>query len=234
MLLDGQRLQGDLPNHYRLHPQAEKAPAAQVTSTATTAVAKDVPWYSWGNVEANIGFWAPLVFMGLICIVLWRTMKLMPRTKPQQIKPDSESAIGWADVAGADEAKAELQEVVEFLREPERFAQARRQGPRRASCCTARPAPARRCSPRRSRRSRARSSSRSRPPRSSRCSPASARPASGACSPRRARRRRPSCSSTRSTPSVASAARTTTPSASRRSTSCSSRWTASARPATSS
>jgi cell division protease FtsH len=123
MLLDGQRLQGDLPNRYRLHPQADKPPAAKVTTTtATTAVAKDVPWYSWSNLEANIGFWAPLVFMGLICIVLWRTMKLMPRTKPQQLKPEAESAIGWADVAGADEAKAELQEVVEFLREPERFA----------------------------------------------------------------------------------------------------------------
>ena len=110
MLLDGQRLQGDLPNRYRLHPQADPAPAAKATTTsATTAVAQDVPWYSWSKIEANIGFWAPLVFMALICIVLWRTMKLMPRTKPQQLKPEAESAIGWADVAGADEAKAELQ-----------------------------------------------------------------------------------------------------------------------------
>src|SRR5687767_5956914 len=59
--------------------------------------------------------------MLIIVIVLWRTMKLMPRTKPQQIKPESKSSIGWAQVAGADEAKAELQEVVEFLRDPERF-----------------------------------------------------------------------------------------------------------------
>ena len=52
----------------------------------------------------------------------------MPRTKPQQIKPESKAAIGWDDVAGADEAKAELQEVVEFLRDPERFNEARREG----------------------------------------------------------------------------------------------------------
>ena len=48
-------------------------------------------------------------------------MKLMPRTKPQQIKPESKSSIGWDEIAGADEAKAELHEVVEFLRDPERF-----------------------------------------------------------------------------------------------------------------
>jgi cell division protease FtsH len=75
----------------------------------------------WQRVETNVLTWAPIVFMALICIVLWRTMKLMPRTKPQQLKPESKSSIGWPDVAGADEAKAELQEVVEFLRDPERF-----------------------------------------------------------------------------------------------------------------
>src|SRR5204862_5913555 len=41
--------------------------------------------------------------------------------KPQEIRAESKWAIGWDDVAGADEAKAELQEVVEFLRDPKRF-----------------------------------------------------------------------------------------------------------------
>ena len=75
----------------------------------------------WDHIESGILTWAPIIFMALICFVLWRTLKLMPRTKPQQIKPESKSSIGWDEVAGADEAKAELQEVVEFLREPERF-----------------------------------------------------------------------------------------------------------------
>src|ERR687895_802777 len=75
----------------------------------------------WTHLETYILTWAPILFMALICFVLWRTMKLMPRTKPQQIRPESKSSIGWGEVAGADEAKAELQEVVEFLREPERF-----------------------------------------------------------------------------------------------------------------
>ncbi len=69
--------------------------------------------------------WAPaftLVFMFLICFFLWRTLKLMPRTKPVQIKPDEKSSIGWDEIAGVDEAKDELREVVEFLRDPEHFA----------------------------------------------------------------------------------------------------------------
>ena len=63
-----------------------------------------------------------LLFMFLIVFFLWRTLKLMPKTKPQQIKPDTKSAIGWEDIAGVDEAKEELQEVVEFLRDPKHFA----------------------------------------------------------------------------------------------------------------
>src|ERR671933_1254286 len=76
---------------------------------------------AWYQVENWIVTWAPIIFMGLLVFFLWRTLKLMPRTRPQEIRPDSKSSIGWRDVAGADEAKAELQEVVDFLRDPKRF-----------------------------------------------------------------------------------------------------------------
>jgi cell division protease FtsH len=76
---------------------------------------------AWYQVESWIVTWAPIIFMGLLVFFIWRTLKLMPKTKPQEITPDSKSSIGWEDVAGADEAKAELQEVVEFLRDPARF-----------------------------------------------------------------------------------------------------------------
>jgi cell division protease FtsH len=62
-----------------------------------------------------------LLFMIIIASFLWRTIRLMPRTKPQQIKPDVKHAIGWNEIAGVDDAKEELREVVEFLRDPEAF-----------------------------------------------------------------------------------------------------------------
>ena len=52
---------------------------------------------------------------------MWRTLKVMPRIKPQQIKPSSNRSVTFADIAGVDEAKAELQEIVEFLRDPRAF-----------------------------------------------------------------------------------------------------------------
>jgi cell division protease FtsH len=76
---------------------------------------------AWFQIESWIITWVPIIFMGLLVFFIWRTVKLMPRTKPQQIEPDSSSSITWGEVAGADEAKAELAEVVEFLRDPQRF-----------------------------------------------------------------------------------------------------------------
>jgi cell division protease FtsH len=62
-----------------------------------------------------------MLFMGLIAWFIWRTFKLMPRTKPQEISPRSKSSITWDDIAGVEETKDELREVVEFLRKPKQF-----------------------------------------------------------------------------------------------------------------
>ena len=65
--------------------------------------------------------WLPILLMAALVFLVWRTLKLMPQTKPQQIKPQSASSVHWDDVAGCEEAKDELREVVEFLRSPGRF-----------------------------------------------------------------------------------------------------------------
>ena len=45
----------------------------------------------------------------------------MPRVKPTEITSGSPASVTWDDVAGLDEAKAELQEVADFLEDPKRF-----------------------------------------------------------------------------------------------------------------
>jgi cell division protease FtsH len=68
--------------------------------------------------------WSPVViilFFGALLYLMWRTLKVIPRVKPQQIKPSSDQSVGWDDIAGVEEAKAELQEIVEFLRDPSQF-----------------------------------------------------------------------------------------------------------------
>jgi cell division protease FtsH len=68
--------------------------------------------------------WEPVIailFFTALIFMMWRMLKVMPRIKPQRIKPSSDQSVTFADIAGVDEAKAELQELVEFLRDPKSF-----------------------------------------------------------------------------------------------------------------
>ena len=87
--------------------------------------------------------WLPILFFCLMCAIvylLWKTVELMPRVKPTEITPGSDSSVTWDDVAGLEEAKEELQEIVDFLRDP-RASRRSGRGSRKASCSTGRPAP---------------------------------------------------------------------------------------------
>ena len=76
------------------------------------------------NLPADAQTWLPvatIVFMFCVVFLLAWVMRSLPRTKPQEIKPDSASSVGWKDIAGVEDARLELQEVVEFLSDPARF-----------------------------------------------------------------------------------------------------------------
>src|SRR5271165_4384003 len=81
-----------------------------------TSIVQDIQnWaYQWSPVVM-------MVFFSALIYLMWRTLKVMPRIKPQQINPASNMSVSFADIAGVDEAKAELQEIVEFLRDPKSF-----------------------------------------------------------------------------------------------------------------
>src|SRR4051794_3254723 len=68
--------------------------------------------------------WLPLAFFAILVLtawLLWKTVGMMPRVRPTHMDSKSKSAVTWDDVAGVEEVRMELMEVVEFMREPKRF-----------------------------------------------------------------------------------------------------------------
>jgi cell division protease FtsH len=68
--------------------------------------------------------WLPLAFFAILALtawLLWKTVGMMPRVKPQHQSSKAKSGTTWDDVAGVEEVRAELEEVVDFLRDPKRY-----------------------------------------------------------------------------------------------------------------
>src|SRR5881398_150481 len=71
----------------------------------------------------GVADWLPVLLAALLIMmvyILWRTLQVMPRVTAAKTISSNARAT-WADVAGLEEAKEELQEVVDFLRDPRRF-----------------------------------------------------------------------------------------------------------------
>jgi cell division protease FtsH len=110
-------------HHAVVKHAATQAALIHAHTVATTPAA--APQASFAQEIQNWALnWEPVIailfFMALV-FMMWRMLKVMPRIKPERIKPASNQAVTFADIAGVDEAKAELQEIVEFLREPKSF-----------------------------------------------------------------------------------------------------------------
>ncbi|HEY7951383.1 MAG TPA: AAA family ATPase [Solirubrobacteraceae bacterium] len=111
--------------HAAAHHAAVVAAAHKAAVVKAAAVHTVTPHVS---IVEHIQNWATewssvvmIVFFLCLIFLMWRTLKTMPRVKPQQIKPASGQSVSFSDIAGVDEAKAELQEIVEFLRDPKQF-----------------------------------------------------------------------------------------------------------------
>jgi cell division protease FtsH len=79
----------------------------------------------WFHTAADFAtMWLPLAFFAILVLtawLLWKTVGMMPRVRPTRVDSRSKSSVTWEDVAGVEEVRAELMEVVDFLRDPKRF-----------------------------------------------------------------------------------------------------------------
>jgi len=75
-----------------------------------------------GVIVSVLNYLLPVLTLGLIGVVAWRIYASMSgRGSFELSDKNGQQTVGFADVAGVDEAKAELTETIEFLRNPERF-----------------------------------------------------------------------------------------------------------------
>ena len=75
-----------------------------------------------GFLVSSLNWLLPVLMLGMIGVVGWRIYANMSGKGSFELTDhNGQQNVGFADVAGVDEARAELSETIEFLRNPERF-----------------------------------------------------------------------------------------------------------------
>src|SRR4051812_20817303 len=107
----------ELPEGWRIDPTSSILSRTDGTDAVRLEAAPDDVITSsggssfWSNLQGFALTWLPIIFMGLIAVAVVWMVQYMPRTKPQEIAPSSSSSVRWDDVAGVQEAQAEVRQV---------------------------------------------------------------------------------------------------------------------------
>ena len=104
--------------------QFESQIGAKLTEKVPVIRGKDPAASPWANV---LYYWAPILLMIGFWIFIMRQMqsggnKALSFGKSRaKLSSSSQKKVTFKDVSGVDEAKEELQEIIEFLKEPQKF-----------------------------------------------------------------------------------------------------------------
>jgi cell division protease FtsH len=116
-LADGRTLRTVAPSNFVTMNAAFVPELARKGIRVDVRAAVEPAAYSYGALGLGV------VFIALLGLTLYRvTTGRIPalESKTREANPE-ETPVTFADVAGVDEAKEEVKEIVDFLREPERF-----------------------------------------------------------------------------------------------------------------
>jgi cell division protease FtsH len=108
-----------------MHQLVEEQYAAGILSEYDYGNGEEVSWWT---------YWAPALVVGVVVFLLiWMMMARSAQaggldrqnqfSKAKTVDGSQGKTVTFADVAGAEEEKAELQEIVDFLRDPQKFVQ---------------------------------------------------------------------------------------------------------------